>query len=330
MILAETKYSSLAKKEAAKIDGIIRAALKNKKPKSLYEPCSYILSGGGKKLRPLLLLFSAKAGGSNFNTAYNAAAAMEIVHNFTLAHDDIMDNSPIRRGRETLHRKYDVSTAILAGDTLFAVAYDILLKDCKKNVNSIVSTFTNAIIEVCEGQSLDKEFETRESVSISEYKKMIYKKTAALLEASCRIGILLAGGSSKEVKAAGEYGKYLGLAFQVQDDLLDIAGDQDAFGKKIGSDLIEGKKTFLFLTALQRAKDSDNEKLLDVIKNKGINPEELEFYKSLYERLGVIDKARKEIKSYTKLALRSLDTIKNQEGKQLLTWLANSLIDRNK
>lgn len=303
---------------------------KNRSPKNLYNSCKYVIDGGGKRLRPLLLLLSARAGGLKPSKAINAAIAIELLHNFTLVHDDIMDNSYLRRGRATTHKKYDLSTAILAGDTILAIAYETLLKDCKNNCSSIVSSFTRGFIEVCEGQGYDKDFETREFVSISEYKKMIYKKTAVLLETCCIIGMQLANASKKEIDAAAGYGKNLGMAFQIQDDLLDIIGDEKHFGKITGSDLIEGKKTFLLLSALKKAKDDDLIKLMRVVKNRGITNDEVEVYKSIYDKLGIIEKAKKEIKSYTKLAIKSLDAMKNQECKELFIELAHSLIDRVK
>lgn len=318
------------KKETERVEAKLASLLKGKYPLSLYEPCSYVLNAGGKRLRPFLVLISARAANGNFNIAYNAAIAVEVLHNFTLVHDDIMDNSDMRRGRLTVHKKYDVNTAILAGDNLIALAYQSLLKDCKKNSKQIISTFTRGIIEVCEGQSLDKEFEIRDSVTHQEYKTMIYKKTAALAQMCCSLGAQLATDDKKTIQAISNYGKYLGMAFQIQDDLLDIIGQEDEFGKKIGSDLIEGKKTYLFLKALEVAKGDDKVQLEKIIRNKGINKNEVEFYKSLYEKLGILDYAKKEIERYTKLALKSLTTLKNHEGKELMNWLANVLINRNK
>ena len=326
----EQKYSGTYKSQIEKVDVILSSLLKNRKPKALYEPCSYILEGKGKRLRPFLVLVSAKSVGGSFTKYYNAAAAVEILHNFTLVHDDIMDNSDKRRGRLTLHKKFDVNTAILAGDNLIALAYECLLKDSKKNVNQVVSTFTHGIIEVCEGQSLDKDFELRDKVSLTEYKVMIYKKTAALAEMCCVLGGQLAGGSKREISALLGYGKNLGLAFQIQDDLLDIIGDEQDFGKKIGSDLIEGKKTYLFLRALQKAKGADKELLQKVIDHKGIERSEIENYKNLYIKLGILKDAKKEIEQYSKLAIESLSSLRNKEGQQLMIWLANALINRNK
>ncbi len=321
------KFIKLYEAERIKINKILSLALKNRKPGSLYEPGSYILNSGGKRLRPLLVLLSAKAVGGKFTDAYNAAAAVEMLHNFTLVHDDIMDNADKRRGRLTLHKKYDHNTAILAGDSLLSIAYEFLLKDCNGNAKEVISAFTHGLIEVCEGQSLDTDFELRKNVSLSEYIVMIKKKTAAMAEMCCRIGALLGGGTKTQVNALGNYGLNLGIAFQIQDDLLDISADEKEFGKTIGGDLVEGKKTFLFLEALEKSKGEDRKKLLKVIEKKGIRRNQVAGYKMIYEKLGVLDDARREIKGYTQKALRPLNSL-NDENKKIFKWLADSLIYR--
>jgi geranylgeranyl diphosphate synthase type II len=320
-------YIKLYENERKKINQILSNALKNRKPASLYEPGSYILNSGGKRLRPLLVLLSAKAVGGKFQNAYNAAASVEMLHNFTLVHDDIMDNADKRRGRLTLHKKYDHNTAILAGDSLLSIAYEFLLKDCNGNAKEVISAFTHGLIEVCEGQSLDTDFELRKNVSLSEYIVMITKKTAAMAEMCCKIGALLGGGTNAQVSALAKYGLNLGIAFQIQDDLLDISADEKEFGKVIGGDLVEGKKTFLFLEALEKAKGVDKQKLLKVIERKGIRKNQVNTYKEIYEKLGVLDDARREIKSYTKKALRSINIL-DDENKKIFRWLADSLIHR--
>lgn len=324
------KAELIYKRELKKIESKFISYFKGKHPSSLYEPSKYVLEGGGKRIRPFLVLTSAKAVGGSFNQVYNAALAVELLHNFTLVHDDIMDNSVIRRGRPTLHIKYDNNTAILAGDILVTLSYERLLEDCKENAVDVLQTFTHGIIEVCEGQSLDKEFEVRSDVTLKEYKVMIYKKTAALAEMCCSIGAKIAGTNKANIKSAENFGKYLGMAFQIQDDLLDIIGEEDKFGKKIGSDLIEGKKTFLFIRALGKANGKDRQMLLKLIKNKGIKPSEVNDYKKIYYRLNIIDDAKKEIINYTKLALKNASQLPDLEGRELMIWLANALIGRNK
>jgi len=320
-------YISLYESERKKINKILSTAFKNRNPASLYEPGSYILNSSGKRLRPLLVLLSAKAVGGKFKDAYNSAAAVEMLHNFTLVHDDIMDNADKRRGRLTLHKKFDNNTAILVGDSLLSIAYKYLLKDCNGNAKQVIGAFTQGLIEVCEGQSLDTDFESRKNVSLSEYIGMIKKKTAAMAEMCCRIGSLLGGGTKSQVNALGSFGSNLGIAFQIQDDLLDISADEKKFGKTIGGDLVEGKKTFLFLEALEKSKGDDHKKLLKVIERKGIRRNQVSTYKKIYEKLGVLDDARKEIKFYTRKALKAINLL-DEENKKIFQWLADSLIHR--
>ena len=324
------KYLKNYIKETEKIDKKLAQLLIKSKPDSLYEPCSYILQSGGKHLRAYFVLLSTKVVGGKFSQANNAALSVEILHNFTLVHDDIMDSAEKRRGRDTLHIKYDVSTAILAGDSLIAIAYKNLLKDCIINTTQILNTFNESVIEICEGQSLDKDFEVREDVTIEEYKTMIYKKTSALIQMCCSIGGQLGNGTKAEIKALENYGKNLGLAFQLKDDLLDIIGDVKDFGKNVGGDLIEGKKTFLFLKALELATGDDKNELLKVIANKGIKKNQINKYKMIYEKLNILKITENEINKYTNLAIKSIKKLKDSEEKDTLIWLATYLINRNK
>ena len=324
------KYFSIYEKERKIIDRKLASALKQRQPSELYEPASYILESSGKRLRPLLVILSAKAVGGKANQVYNAAVAVEMLHNFTLVHDDIMDNADLRRGNLTLHKKFNLNTAILAGDSLLAVAYEFLLKDCKLNAREALSSFTQGLVEVCEGQSLDTEFEVRKNVTLEEYIEMIRKKTAALAQMCCELGAYLVNGSKQDIKALSDYGKYLGIAFQIQDDLLDITADKFEFGKRIGGDLMEGKKTFLFIEALSKAKGQDRADLLKVIANKGIRSNQIEKYKRLYEKLGVIEDAKTAIRNYTDKALNSINKLTNKTEINIFHWLAYSLIKRNK
>jgi geranylgeranyl diphosphate synthase type II len=324
------KNSALYEKERKVIDKKLSLVLKNRKPISLYNPVIYIMNSSGKRLRPLLVILSAKAVGGKPNQVYNAALAVEMLHNFTLVHDDIMDNADLRRGNQTLHKKYDLNTAILAGDSLLSVAYEFLLKDSKLNIRQAVNSFTQGLVEVCEGQSLDTDFEMKKYVHLDEYINMISKKTAALIKMCCEVGAYLVDGSKKDIAVLANYGKYLGIAFQIQDDLLDITADKTEFGKKIGGDLIEGKKTFLFIKALEKAKGKDKKELEKIIKNKGIPPNQIQKYKAIFERLGVLDDARKEIRHYSDLALKSIDKLSNKNEIGIFHWLTDSLIKRNK
>ncbi len=326
----EKQLSLFLEKEREKIELKLEQSLNKRRPQSLYEPASYIIKGGGKRLRPLLVLLSVKAVGGKLSNAYNAGAAVELLHNFTLVHDDIMDNADRRRNLLTLHKKYDLSTAILAGDSLLSVAYEYLLRDCNGNSKIILKEFTKGLIEVCEGQSLDKDFEIRKTVSLQEYILMIKKKTAAMMEMCCRIGAVLGGGGKKEINALAGFGRNIGIAFQIHDDLLDITGNENDFGKFVGGDLVEGKKTFLFIKALEKSKGKERQMLLKVIKEKGVKHDEIQTYKNLYIKLDVLDEASSEIKRYTRKALGSINILKEEKYRLWFYLLADSLINRNR
>ncbi len=327
---SEKQFSLFIERERKKIEHKLYESLNERQPQSLYGPGSYIINGGGKRLRPILVLLSVKAVGGKLSKAYNAAAAVELLHNFTLVHDDIMDNADKRRNLLTLHKKYDLSTAILAGDSLLSVAYEYLLRDCNGNTKIILSEFTKGLIEVCEGQSLDKDFENRKTVSIEEYILMIEKKTAAMMEMCCAIGGILGGGNKTEIKALARFGKNIGIAFQINDDLLDITGNENDFGKFVGGDLVEGKKTFLFIKAFEKARGKERQLLLKMIEGKGIKHDEIQTYKDLYIKLNVLNAASGEIKRYTQVALNSLKYLKEENYSRWFNWLADSLINRNK
>ncbi len=328
--LSDKECNRIFTDQVGKIEKLFSDMFAGRHPVSLYEPCQYIMQSGGKRLRPFLVMLSAKAVGSDYNSVLNAAAAVEILHNFTLVHDDIMDNADKRRGRETIHKKYDLSTAILVGDNLTAIAYQYLLRDCPDNSKAVIDSFTRGIVEVCEGQSLDKEFEIKPSVTINEYKEMIGKKTAALARVCCSIGARLGGGTEEEITLLENYGENLGMAFQIQDDLLDIFAKEEEFGKSVGIDLAEGKKTYLFLSALARAEGEDLALLKNVIKNKGAASEEIPVIRDMYDRLNVIADAADEINKYTNAAIGAAEAVKNKEAGALLVWLAKKLINRNK
>lgn len=321
------EFIKLYETERKKIDKLLLKTVKNRKPESLYEPASYIIAGSGKRIRPLLVLLACKAVGGKFDAAYNAAVSVELLHNFTLVHDDIMDNADKRRGRITLHKKHDINTAILVGDSLLSIAYEYLLKDVKNSDVEVVSIFTQALIDVCEGQSLDKDFELRKVVSLNEYLKMISLKTAALAKMCCKIGAMLGGGNAKQINALAEYGQNIGIAFQIQDDLLDITGKEEKFGKSIGGDLVEGKKTYLFLKALEKAKGKEKILLQRIISNKGIASGEISLYKNLYINLGVIDDSVNAVERYTQKALNPLKIL-SRDNYNFFTWLANALLNR--
>ncbi|MEN8192002.1 MAG: polyprenyl synthetase family protein [Bacteroidota bacterium] len=326
----ENGFISSLDKETKKIYSKLSNLLHKMEPKSLYEPCAYVMNSGGKHLRGYLVLLTTKAVGGKYSQAYNAALSVEILHSFTLVHDDIMDNADMRRGKPSLHKKYDVNTAILAGDSLIAIAYKNLLKDCKNNTVNILNTFNQSVIDVCEGQSLDKEFETSEIVSIPEYLQMIKKKTGALIKMCCSIGAQIGDGTKEQIRALEKYGENLGLAFQLNDDLLDIVGDSKEFGKKVGGDLVEGKKTYLLLKVLEVANTRDKKEFQKIIKNNGVKWREINKYKELYKKYDIFEITAKEADKYTRRAINSLKGLPDSNEKEKLLWLANLLSKRNK
>ncbi len=329
MKLTSTNFRKIYDKEINRLNKKFDNLFSGKKPESLYEPSAYIIGSGGKRLRPFSVLVSALAVGGKFSDVYNAAVAVELLHNFTLVHDDIMDHADKRRGKTTVHIKYNLSTAILTGDNLIAYAYKSLLKDCNNDCDKVIENFTQGIIEVCEGQSLDELYEEMPDVSIADYKKMIRKKTASLLSMCCSIGARLGGGTENEIKALEKYGMNLGMAFQIQDDYLDLFGDEKKFGKAVGGDLIEGKKTYLLLRALEKAEGNDKKKLMKLLRDKGISKSEISSYKEIFLKLNVTSDAQKEIERYTKTALKSVGFVKNEFSREFLLWFANFLLKRS-
>lgn len=310
------------------IDERLRRALIEEKPVGLYEPIRYILFAGGKRIRPIILLLSCESLGGDYEDAINAALAVEIFHNFTLVHDDIMDNADLRRGLLTIHKRWGINTAILSGDAMFAIAYKFLSSIKSARIDEIFNSFTQAAIEVCEGQALDLELETSFDVSIDDYIKMISKKTASLIKNSARIGALIANGSNEQILALENYGLNLGLAFQFMDDLLDVVASSDEFGKSIGGDIVNGKRTFLLLTAMGKVEGKDREIIEKVFVKKNLDPSIVHEVKEIYIRYGIVDEAQEMVRFYTNLAINSLEPIPESDSRSMLIWLANKLCER--
>lgn len=298
-------------------------------PVSLYEPAQYILEGGGKRIRPILVLLSCEAVGGKLEDAYDASVAIEILHNFTLIHDDIMDNAAHRRGRPSVHVKWDANTAILVGDELIGIAYNTLLLTEHGDLKKIIRVFTDGMIEVCEGQSYDKEFEARDSVSAEEYLMMIGKKTGRLVTVSAEAGALIGNASDVHMQSLLKYAEHIGRAFQIQDDLLDVFADAEKFGKPIGGDIIEGKKTFLLVEALQRAVGDDLDLLKKVAQKKYVHENIVEQLRSLYDRLGIMNIARNRIRHDTDAALHELNFLPPSAAREMLAWFAEMLLRRS-
>jgi len=314
----------------AKIENRITTSIPNLEPNQLYDPFRYIMKEGGKRLRPILTMICAGLVGGNPDDAIDSAVAIEVLHNFTLVHDDIMDNSPIRRGRQTIHEKWDSPTAILTGDVMIGYAYKLLPRSTvHKNSDKILSVFTNELIEVCERQVLDMVFNEKKDVEIDDYINMIDKKTARLIETSSVIGALIGNGSDLEIQSIRKISHNIGLAFQIQDDLLDMTAKQEDFGKKIGKDIIEGKKTFLVLKAKEIIKSNDDRSLLlRFIENNGLNEAEVPLMNELFLRNGIYEIAQNEIDRYFDEAFSLFTNLKNNYYSEMLKWLLNSLNKR--
>lgn len=277
----------------------------------------------------MLVVLSCEVVGGNPQHALDAAVAVEILHNFTLVHDDVMDHADVRRGKPTVHKQWDENVAILVGDELIAHAYRSLLKTKSSRIQEVMNVFTDAFIQVCEGQGLDKEFESKRNVELSDYLLMIKKKTARVFSGAAEIGALIGDGTSNRVQGLRRFGKHLGLAFQIQDDLLDIVGDEEEFGKTIGGDVMEGKKTYLFLTALKRTTGGDRRFLQSLEPRNGVTKSKIARVKEIYGRVGVLDAARAEISRHTLLAERALSVVPAGNAREMLARLAQRLVGRN-
>ncbi|HAC16634.1 MAG TPA: polyprenyl synthetase family protein [Bacteroidetes bacterium] len=300
-------------------------------PATLYDPIRYTLAMGGKRVRPMLVNAACGLCGGNVSLSKYAAAGIEALHNFTLIHDDIMDNAQTRRGFQTVHEKWDVSTAILSGDSLFAFAFGTLSfyahsPDFSKNqVACLYDEFLKATKIVCEGQARDIEFESSPDVTIEDYTFMVTQKTAALLQSAMKIGAIIADADDATIDMAGQIGLNAGIAFQIQDDLLDAVGNPDKFGKKSGGDIIEGKKTYLSILAKTFADDSQKEFLNLIPGSKAITDEQVQQVVEIYNNTGVIDLTKKEInrlyaKSMDQLSIFA-DSVYRDEIKSLLNQL---------
>ncbi|MCU0430024.1 MAG: polyprenyl synthetase family protein [Cytophagaceae bacterium] len=280
------------------------------KPVELYEPIRYIMSLGGKRMRPVLTLLAYQLFDEAVERAVAPALGIELFHNFTLVHDDIMDKAPLRRGNQTVHEKWNENTAILSGDVMMVKAYQQFLQIDKEILADVLGRFNTTACEVCEGQQLDMNFETRSDVSIPEYLDMIRLKTAVLLGFSLELGARLAGQNETIAKDLYEMGVAAGIGFQLMDDLLDVYGDQSKFGKSVGGDIVANKKTFLLLSALQHAQGKELQELKSWIENKNAKPEEkVKAVRALYDALKVKEMTEAKIEEYFELALKKFALI---------------------
>ena len=281
-----------------------------RKPETLYEPIRYVLSLGGKRIRPVLMLMSYNLYKDDADTILPTACGLETYHNYTLLHDDLMDNADMRRGHATVHKKWDANTAILSGDSMLVLSYQRIAQCAPQYLPQILDLFTTTALEIGEGQQYDMEFETRDDVCESEYIEMIRLKTSVLLACAMKMGAIQAGASPADQDALYRYGESLGLAFQLQDDYLDVYGDPSVFGKNIGGDITSNKKTFMLINALLRAEGQDKAELEAWIARKDFDRQEkVEAVTRLYTKLGIDRLARERIEYYTREALSCLDTV---------------------
>jgi len=296
-------------------------------PQSLYESCDYFLSIGGKRIRPVMCLMGNELFDEINPDTWHVAAAIELFHNFTLMHDDIMDAAPLRRGMQTVHTKYGNNTALLGGDVMLVVAYDYLNKISNTYLHKVITLFNRTAREVCEGQQMDMDFEKQQAVGLDAYIKMIELKTSVLLAASLQLGAILGGASEGNRQHIYEFGKNLGIAFQVQDDYLDAFGDPEKFGKDIGGDIRQNKKTFLLIHALEAASNEQRNDLLQLMKENPID--KVERVLEIFKACNVDDWAWQLKQQYMDKALEHLDAIAVVSlRKKPLLELANFLIQR--
>ncbi len=297
-------------------------------PINLYDPISYILNLGGKRIRPILVLFSCEIFGGDKFKALDAALAIEMFHNFTLIHDDIMDNASLRRGKETVHRKWNENTGILSGDALMILSYKQLEKYKGEIFSKLYSLFNDTALQVCEGQQYDMDFEMRNEVTLDEYLKMISNKTAILLGCALQMGAIIANAVDKDVELIYNYGLNLGRAFQLQDDYLDTYGTEE-FGKKVGGDILENKKTFLFIKTLDLASKEDKKELVKLYSNFNGTDNKIDRVIEIFEKYNTKDLLLTEIQEYTQLAIKSVGNLSLSDSyKKGLINLSDGLMNR--
>ena len=296
-------------------------------PSKLYRSIEYVMGLGGKRMRPILLLMAHQLFDENIEKAIPPALGIEIFHNFTLLHDDIMDNAPIRRGQQTVHEKWDNNVAILSGDTMLVQAYKLLSDVDKSILKEVLSVFNKAATQVCEGQQWDMDFEIQENVQLVDYMKMIENKTAVLLAASLQIGGITANASKENQNNLYHFGLNMGIAFQLKDDLLDAFGNPDEFGKQIGGDIKTNKKTFLYLKALQLANDKQKESLVNYFKTQEQTEQKVMGVKTIFTDLDIPKHTKDMMKAYYTKAMRHLDAIDSENKAPLITF-SEKLMDR--
>jgi geranylgeranyl diphosphate synthase type II len=298
-------------------------------PKSLYEPIRYIMALGGKRLRPLLVMMAYSLYKSDAKSIVKYAISVEAFHNFTLLHDDIMDNAPLRRGKPTVHEKWNINTAILSGDVMLVKVYEMFRDLDGNTLKEVLGIFNQCAAEVCEGQQWDMEFESKQKVTEAQYLEMIRLKTAVLLGFSLELGALLAGADQEQRIALKDFGTNIGIGFQLKDDLLDVYADKKKFGKQVGGDIIANKKTFLLIKAIEKAKGKDKIELTDWLKAKKFNKQsKVKAVTALYDKLNIPQLTETKIQFYFNQGFEKLEKIKDSTAKTQLTEFTRDLISR--
>lgn len=308
----------------------LQSQYETKEPRNLYEPIHYILDLGGKRMRPVLTLMSAEVFDADYKKALPAALAVEVFHNFSLVHDDIMDDAPLRRGHETVHEKWNINTGILSGDAMLILAYQYFEQYEPLIFRDLAKLFSKTALEVCEGQQWDVDFEDRTDVTIEEYLIMIQYKTAVLVAAAMKMGAIIAETSIENANLIYDFGLNLGLAFQLQDDFLDAFGNPETFGKQVGGDIIENKKTYLYLKAVAFSNEKEAEELKSLFSNQPEDStDKIERVKALFNSSGASKATQDAIQDYTFKAFQTLDKMNiSVEKKQMLRTFGENLMGR--
>ncbi len=297
-------------------------------PPRLYDAARYVLAGGGKRLRPVLVVLSADVFGADIDRALPAALAVETFHNFTLVHDDIMDDADERRGRPAVHRKWDVNTAILVGDYLLSLSYETLAQSQEDRLQELLKTFHRMVARLCEGQMLDAEFESRDSVDIDGYFEMIDRKTGALLSACMEMGGIVGGASAEMLGVLAEAGRFLGRAFQVRDDLLDVTAEDERWGKTVGGDLVQGKRTYLLLKALEVLDGDERRWFQRNVLGGGLPVDMIGEARRRMREAGITNEAAKLVGELTERARASLERLPQSAGLDVLDALFARMASR--
>ncbi|BAZ98125.1 short chain isoprenyl diphosphate synthase IdsA [Methanothermobacter sp. EMTCatA1] len=314
------KYSEMA-------DERIRESISDITPETLLRASEHLITAGGKKIRPSLALLSSEAVGGDPGDAAGVAAAIELIHTFSLIHDDIMDDDEIRRGEPAVHVLWGEPMAILAGDVLFSKAFEAVIRNGDSEmVKEALAVVVDSCVKICEGQALDMGFEERLDVTEEEYMEMIYKKTATLIAAATKAGAIMGGGSPQEIAALEDYGRCIGLAFQIHDDYLDVVSDEESLGKPVGSDIAEGKMTLMVVKALERASEKDRERLISILGSgdEKLVAEAIE----IFERYGATEYAHAVALDHVRMAKERLEVLEESDAREALAMIADFVLER--